>query len=238
LTRVPTAGALEAYLEGLSSRNPDQRLLARNALKVVRAELRTSLEKRLPQMAASVVGELQQVYAGDTEAAKGPIFQAAPRVLTTADYLAAATAVGGDVARGRALFVDSAGMNCVGCHRLAGAGGDVGPDLTGIGAQSDRQGLADSLLFPSRVVREGYQRSVLQLKDGEEMAGLIKAETTETLTLRDSAGMSHVIRKSEIQERRQTADSLMPEGLHLGLTTTEFTDLIAFLASLRGNPGP
>ncbi len=238
LTRVPTAVALEAYLDGLSSRNPDQRLVARNALKSIRAELRTSLEGRVAQLAPSVAAELQQVYAGDPEAAPGPIFQAAIRVLTTADYLAAASAGGGDIAKGRALFVDAKGMNCIGCHRIAGAGGDVGPDLTGIGSQSDRLGLADSLLFPSRVVREGYQRSVLQLKDGEEMAGLIKAETTESVTLRDAVGSLHVVQKSEIQERRQTADSLMPEGLHLGLTVTEFTDLITFLASLRGNPPP
>jgi putative heme-binding domain-containing protein len=77
---------------------------------------------------------------------------------------------------------------------------------------------------------------VIELKDSDELSGLVKSETTDSITLRDAAGQLVVVRKTDIRERRQTADSMMPEGLQSGLSPEEFRDLIAYLTSLRGDP--
>jgi putative heme-binding domain-containing protein len=105
-----------------------------------------------------------------------------------------------------------------------------------MGAQFGPRELAESILWPSRVVREGYQAVLVELKDGEEVAGLIKGESPEVLTLRDSAGRLRQVAKTEVVSRRQSDQSLMPEGLQAGLSLQEFADLLAFAARCRSSP--
>jgi mono/diheme cytochrome c family protein len=49
-----------------------------------------------------------------------------------------------------------AGLGCIACHKVAGAGGEVGPDISHIGADKDREYLRRSILQPSVDVAEGY----------------------------------------------------------------------------------
>jgi putative heme-binding domain-containing protein len=56
------------------------------------------------------------------------------------------------------------------------------------------------------------------------------------LTLRDAEGKDHPIPKSEIEERTTDSASLMPEGLHLGLSSQDSADLISYLESLKAKP--
>ena len=71
------------------------------------------------------------------EAAEAPAPEASP-----------AAAADAAVERGRAL-VQAKG--CASCHRIAGAGGTVGPDLTGVGARLDRETLRRRLRDPQSV---------------------------------------------------------------------------------------
>lgn len=236
LTRVPDVRATEAFLDGLGSRNSETRAQSRAALNAIRTEARPLIETRVASLSALVQSELQSLYKDVPEAQAGPLFKGNLKASTPEDFLRAALEGTGDAQRGQRLFSDATGVNCIGCHRVAGEGSDVGPDLSGIGAQSDRRALAESILYPSKVVREGYQRIVIELKDGDQLAGLIKSETTDSITLRDAAGQLQSVKKSDIAERRQTPDSMMPEGLHAGLSPDEFRDLVAYLTSLRGDP--
>lgn len=47
------------------------------------------------------------------------------------------------------LLVDAGG--CRGCHRIAGSGGTVGPDLAGVGRRLSRERLRQQLLAPRRL---------------------------------------------------------------------------------------
>jgi hypothetical protein len=58
------------------------------------------------------------------------------------------------------------------------------------------------------------------------------------LTLRDADGNDHAIPKAEIDERTKSSASLMPEGLHVDLTTQDFADLISYLESLKVSTEP
>ncbi len=109
----------------------------------------------------------------------------------------------------------------------------MGPDLSNIGAQFDRRALAESIVFPSKAVREGYQQITLELNDDQERSGLIKGETADAVTLVDVTGQTQLIARATIKNRVNSALSLMPEGLHAALSINEFADLIAYLASLK-----
>jgi mono/diheme cytochrome c family protein len=61
----------------------------------------------------------------------------------------------GDAARGREVFADAERAACIGCHRVRGEGGDVGPDLSNIGGKFGREHLVESVLEPSRQIVEG-----------------------------------------------------------------------------------
>ncbi|RPH49596.1 MAG: dehydrogenase, partial [Planctomycetota bacterium] len=139
----------------------------------------------------------------------------------------------GDAARGRPLFHDLQGLACIKCHRVDGAGGEIGPDLSHIGSQYSRPELAESVVFPSRKIREGYQQVKVMTRSGRIVAGAIKGETAEDLTLQDAEGTKHTLAKTEIEKRASSELSLMPEGLHGGLSMRDFADLISYLESLK-----
>jgi putative heme-binding domain-containing protein len=146
----------------------------------------------------------------------------------------------GNKDRGRVIFTAQQGTNCTRCHRADGVGGSIGPDLSNIGGKFARPHLVESVLEPSRQIVEGYRSTVLGMADGRVVTGLVEAETGEQLTLVDSEGRKRVISKSEIEQRKFSDISIMPEGLSTGLSMDQFADLIAYLESLRsaGQPTP
>src|SRR2546429_977817 len=47
--------------------------------------------------------------------------------------------VGGDAEAGRKVFFEKTEVSCLRCHKINGVGGEVGPDLTGIGKRSEER---------------------------------------------------------------------------------------------------
>jgi putative heme-binding domain-containing protein len=139
----------------------------------------------------------------------------------------------GDVERGRKLFSDVGKSQCLKCHHLGGQGEKIGPDLTGVGKRFARVYLIESILEPSRTIAPSYETLSVELKDGRVLSGTRIAETPESLTLGDKDGKKHVLAKTEIEAVRVVPVSTMPEGLERPLSTDEFVDLIAFLASQK-----
>jgi putative heme-binding domain-containing protein len=141
----------------------------------------------------------------------------------------------GDPARGETVFrrKDQA---CLNCHCVGGAGGQVGPDLAGIGASAPIDYLIESILEPNKAIKEGYHALVVGTKDGRLFTGIKVRETSDHLTLRDAQDKEIVIPLASIDEK-SIGGSLMPEGLADPLTRQEFLDLIRFLSDL-GKIGP
>lgn len=146
----------------------------------------------------------------------------------------------GDAKKGRNLFLNEKKTQCVTCHEVDGKGGAVGPDLSHIGGKFDRPHLIESLLEPSRQIVEGYRSSIITTMSGRTVTGIVKQASGDRITLADAEGQEHVIRREEIDERHESDISLMPLGLADELTPAEFTDLIAYLETLRpgGKPTP
>jgi putative heme-binding domain-containing protein len=236
LAQLPDVRALDAYLEGLGGRDANLRAACLKAIGRIRDQALAKIEARAERLPPVAIAQLRRLYQGYAEAAGGRLFTVAAEAPAPEAYLAFAGKYAGDPARGRALFLDHGGLGCVKCHRVGGVGGDVGPDLSAVGDQFDRTRLAESVLYPSRSIREGYQQVTAATANGRVVAGLVRSESADTLTLRDSEGMDHAIPKAEIEERTAGSVSLMPEGLHLGLSPREFADLIAYLESLKTSP--
>jgi putative heme-binding domain-containing protein len=157
------------------------------------------------------------------------------------DYARHARNDAGDPRRGQVLFADLKRLACARCHRVRGQGGVIGPDLSDIGGKYDRDQLIESVLEPSRQIVEGYRPTVLATSDGRVLTGIVRDETATRLSLFDSDGKSRPVEKKDIVERKTVDTSLMPDGVALGLSLKEFSDLIAYLTSLRsagqGTPG-
>lgn len=129
----------------------------------------------------------------------------------------------GDPARGRPVF----DRLCGACHRLFGSGGSLGPDLTGSGRR-DLDYLLRNTLDPSAIVPRDYRLTVVEMKDGQVLSGVVPREDEETLTLQ-TLTERRILPKSGIASVQAQPYSWMPEGLLQSLPEDQLRDLIAYL---------
>jgi putative heme-binding domain-containing protein len=153
-------------------------------------------------------------------------------------YRAFARKNAGDAGRGQKLFADLKGLACVKCHAVSGQGGQVGPDLAGIGLKYRREDLMTSILEPSRVIAQGYETIVLTTTRGQVLTGVFKGESADAVNLVDAEGKPHSVAKKDIDERTFSQVSTMPNGLNEGMTLQDFADVIAFLEARREEKTP
>ena len=139
----------------------------------------------------------------------------------------------GDFAKGQALFNDLKGLACIKCHKVGKEGGDVGPDLSGIGLKYPRPQLIESILYPSAQIFSGYEPVVIATTDGQLLTGILKQDDGESVTIQDGEARTVTVRKPDIEERRISEVSLMPNGLAEGLSREDFADLIGYLETLK-----
>jgi putative membrane-bound dehydrogenase-like protein len=134
----------------------------------------------------------------------------------------------GDAARGQAVFE----KNCAACHRIAGLGVNVAPDISDSRTKKFDQLLAD-IIQPNRAIDNNYLGYTVRQLDGTVLTGILAAETATSITLRQQGGKEAVIPRSEIDELRSSGQSLMPEGLERQIPPLEMADLLAFIKNWR-----
>ncbi len=139
----------------------------------------------------------------------------------------------GDPRRGKQVFDDPKGVGCLKCHSVGGQGGKIGPDLGGIGAKYPRAELVRSVLEPSIRVAEGFTVTTIITDSGKVYSGILKTNAQDAVEILDTEGRVTRIPTDEIELRRTSYVSLMPNGLKDGLTLDDFADVIAYLESLK-----
>ena len=147
----------------------------------------------------------------------------------------AEVAAKGDPARGELVFRRT-DLNCLSCHGIGGAGGQVGPDLAGIGAGAQIDYLVEAVLLPSKVVKEGFEGALVATKKGEFFTGVVKAKTEEEITIRDAVHGEMTFPVADLKRHKILPVSLMPNGLTATLTRGETLDLVRFLSNLGRDP--
>jgi putative heme-binding domain-containing protein len=150
-----------------------------------------------------------------------------------AQIVAAVRGGKGDAKRGSAVF-QMAQLACTACHRVGDAGGVIGPSLNGVGAGMPLDQIVESILWPDRQIKEGYQAIAFTTKAGAALTGYVERESEDLVWYRDTATpWIKPLAKAEIASR-EAIPTLMPPGLTATLTEQQFTDLVAYLASLKG----
>lgn len=129
-----------------------------------------------------------------------------------------------DAKMGKAVFERA----CSSCHTYAGAGGKVGPDLTGVRNQPP-DALLLHILVPNYEVLPAYQAISVETSDGRALSGWLMAETENSLTLKTAFGTQESVLRKNIKSLSNSGLSLMPDGLEQTMTKDEMARLIAYL---------
>jgi putative membrane-bound dehydrogenase-like protein len=132
----------------------------------------------------------------------------------------------GDITRGKAIYLE----RCASCHRLAGQGYALGPDLETV-RNADREKTLINILDPNREVAPNYVSFLVETQSDESWLGLIVNETPASLTLRRANGEETVIARSAAVKIQSQGLSIMPEGLEEGLTPQAMADLLEYIVS-------
>lgn len=140
---------------------------------------------------------------------------------------------GGDARRGREIFSEKAEAGCLRCHKVRDVGGEVGPDLSKIGARLDRISILKAIVFPNDTIAPGYENVMLTLKDGSQIVGLAGAEHGGQLTVRSLTDGKTVAASTADIVQRAPLPSAMPEGLGSVLGKRDLRDVVEFLAGLK-----
>ena len=123
---------------------------------------------------------------------------------------------------------------CETCHRMRGAGGAVGPDLTQIMTRFKKQDLVTALTSPNDAISDQYAFTLFHLEEDKKMAGRILSETDEKVTIMPNPYTTTYtvdLPKSDILKRELSPVSPMPPGLLNRLNEQEVADLFAYLLS-------
>ena len=117
---------------------------------------------------------------------------------------------------------------CAGCHRLDREGVAVGPDLFDIRNQP-KESILLHIVIPEQEVAPNFANYTCETRDGRTLSGLIAAESTSSVTLRQAQGLEETISRSEIVSLVASQLSLMPQELEKGLSAQEMADLLGYL---------
>ena len=142
-------------------------------------------------------------------------------------------ALKGTAAKGRKLFLKSAGVQCRNCHRVAKQGHALGPDLDQIGKKNDRRVLLETILEPSKKIDPKYRSYIVETVQGRVYTGLLVSRTDKLVVLKDATRKEIRIPADQVEMLVVQAKSLMPELLLKDMTAQQVADLLAFLASLK-----
>jgi putative heme-binding domain-containing protein len=131
-----------------------------------------------------------------------------------------------DRARGKEAFTRA----CSACHTYEGAGGKVGPDLTGIRNQP-ADAILLHILVPNYEVAPSYQTISITTQDGRAISGWVSAESESSITLKTAEGTEESVLRRNITALTASGVSLMPDGLEQTMTKEEVSSLVAYLKS-------
>ena len=173
-----------------------------------------------------------------SETLRHPLGLAEQLAAAAPEYLAAQARLRGDASRGALVFYKSAAA-CVNCHGSGDDATPLGPDLATLGKVTDLH-VIESLLHPSKTIRDGFQTYSFLLDDGNVVTGLIASKTEDVITVRSAADLTseRQLAVAEIEHFKTNPKSMMPDGLVGSLTDQrDFLDLARYVMEVAAG-GP
>src|SRR2546422_7099713 len=138
----------------------------------------------------------------------------------------ARTDVKGNWLRGRRVFFSDGG--CATCHTIRSEGTMFGPDLSNL-IFRDRDSVLQDILRPSATINPDHAGTMLTLKDGTSVAGIVRGIKDGKVSLALPAGVQTELPQDTVAGTEPLKTSLMPEGLREVLTDEQLEDLLTFL---------
>jgi putative heme-binding domain-containing protein len=129
-----------------------------------------------------------------------------------------------DAAHGAQVFQ----QNCAACHKVKSQGGNVGPNLDGVGSRGVHR-LVEDILDPNRNVDPAFRQTIIETADGRTLAGVNLRTEGELVLVNDVTGQEQSVPKAQLKSQTQSKLSLMPPVFEQTLGGKDFNDLLAFL---------
>jgi putative heme-binding domain-containing protein len=178
----------------------------------------------IKKAAENVIAKLQ-LDANDKDA-NGPLIG----TLDLKEVAKRAEPTGGDAKKGARLFLR---QGCIACHTVSPQDPVKGPYLGDIAVRYKRPELVESVLTPNAKIAQGFATHVFVLNSGKVLNGFIAREAADEVEVRDTAGVSTLLKTGDIEERQSQNVSMMPVGLVHNITVDQFRNLMAYLETLK-----
>ena len=130
----------------------------------------------------------------------------------------------GDVPNGKKMFT----QHCAKCHKYAGEGTQIGPDLTGFAVHPKHE-LLIHIIDPSRSVEGNFKAYRVVTTDEKVIIGILGAQTATSVEIIDAEAKRLTFSKDDIASLKETEKSLMPEGFEKVMKPSELSDMLEFL---------
>jgi putative heme-binding domain-containing protein len=138
--------------------------------------------------------------------------------------------VEGDVDEGRQVFE---AVGCRNCHMIAGVGGILGPDLSGIARARTSEAIRESVLDPSKVVLPGFKGALIIDQTGRVYTGVVKNEDNFTIQFLTTTLERVSLDRPGLRAVDLKKKSFMPESYGRRLDQAQLQNLLAFLDRQR-----
>ncbi len=139
---------------------------------------------------------------------------------------------GGNAEQGRTLFFGRSAASCRRCHKVNNSGGEVGPDLSKVGKEKDRNYLLEAIVDPNSKIAKGFETVILVTMEGKIHSGILKSDDDKIVQLMTPTGALVSVAKDDIDERAN-GQSGMPQDISKNLTRSEIRDLVEYMSTLQ-----
>ena len=235
----PLPEALFTFLLDTLNQDPDAalrlsvaQLLARLSLSDRQlATLARSLDQPDPLLLASLSDAFRHSQSSEARAAAAPLLARVEEqrrsLRESLTRLEPVLRMRGDAARGREIFF-GAKAACSSCHTIGSEGGQVGPDLTAIGAIRSPHDLLEAIVLPSASFVPGHESYRVET-NRDVYTGILRERSHDALVLMTGPAEEVWIPRAGILKMETSTVSLMPDGYGEILNHGELADLLAYL---------
>ena len=133
----------------------------------------------------------------------------------------------GDAEKGKV-----AALLCQACHLFGTTGGNIGPNLSGVGAMGT-EAILRNILQPNAAMENGYRIYRAELKNGDLIDAMFVSEDKDAVVIRMPGSEDRRLAKKDIRDAKFLRRSLMPEGLMDVMTPEQVSDLFAYFKTLK-----
>ena len=116
---------------------------------------------------------------------------------------------------------------CNACHKRIDVP-SIGPQLTGMGAKG-AAALAEKIIDPNRNISEAFRNYTIKMKNGKILSGIFRREEGAVLVFADLSGKEFMVAKKDIEEKKMSRFTIMPDSFGTTISEKEFNLLLAYL---------